>query len=714
MKKIINFRPILFILLSLCCGIATAYFFMLSKVVWGVFFIAVFVIPLLIFMLSSVKKGKAITKAIFSCIFIIFFAVGSISLYANINDYNKANLSGNNYNITAKIVSTYQTETGHKFILDNAEIRGNRTGKIKYKISLSVLGDSNFDVGDVITFNANLYDSSTVYEDRLNTNDISRGIKYYASAKSNDISKVSTTLTIFERINLFLRNSLKNGLGEREFSVGYALLTGNSNFMDNDLISSYRDAGVAHIFAVSGLHIGFLAGVLILLLKKLKATPLLRVISITFVLLFYSGICGFSSSSLRATVMTSVMLFASLKGHRYDSLTALSFAGILILLFSPVQLFCVGFELSFMVVFGIIVLAKPLAKCLKFLPTKIANSVGLVVTAQIFALPICLYAFSKVSTIAVIINLIFIPIVAFIFILTLVSTIVGGIFGISNILLVPSNYIFKLINLLIGAFDYKIFMIGGIVLGSGAISYYLIFFVLGDIFNFKKLTKLIISCVLVCICASTTIIANNKVANCVTMYVTSSDTLSATYIQTSKQSVLIVSDVNYIYSTSRLSKIVSKTGCDSLDALIIMGGCSVDLQQFITKMTSVYSLKNVYYYGYKEQEMEQVCKVSFPKITLQNVVDGKVLSLPKIDLSFAMEGKVLLGEIGGKKSAIFSKLGDDNLDFSCLQNGYDIMVCLDRADMLLSRYLPATSISYKYSNIYQNAQSNGNICLNFG
>ena len=76
-----------------------------------------------------------------------------------------------------------------------------------------------------------------------------------------------------------------------------------------------------------------------------------------------------------------------------------------------------------------------------------------------------------------------------------------------------------------------------------------------------------------------------------------------------------------------------------------------------------------------------------------------------------MNGKVLLGEIAGQKTAIFSKLGDSHLDFSCIENGYDIMICLDRADSLLSRYLPHKAISYKYSNIYQNAESYGNICL---
>ncbi len=711
MKKIINFRPILFIMLSLCCGITATYCFMLNKIVWGVFFSLSFVIPLLIFLIVYTTRDKVVRNLIFSSILIIFFVVGGFRFYFNLSGYNSANLSGHNYDVKAKIVQVYQTQTGRKFILDNAEIKGNRKGQIFYKISLSVMGENNLDVGDIISFNANLYDNSSLYEDRFNSNDIERGIKYYASVNSSEITKVKVDLNIFERINLFMRESLKSGLDDREFSVGYALLTGNSTFMDNDLISSYRDAGVAHIFAVSGLHIGFLAGVLILLFKKLRINPMLKTIIITLALLFYSGICGFSASSIRATVMTSVMLFARLKGSRYDSLSALSFAGILILIYSPAQLLCVGFELSFMVVLGIIVLAKPLSKLLKFMPRKIAISLGTVISAQLFSLPICLHAFGKFSTISVLINLIFIPIVSFIFILTLIATIFGGLFNVSNILLFPSNYIFKLINLLIGAFDYKIFMIGGIVFGSATIAYYLIWFVLGDILNLRKLLRLVISILLSCVCIVATTINTNPKQNSITMYVTSSDTLSATYISTKEQNALIVSDVAYIYSTSRLKRIVEKTGKERLDTLIIMGGYKVNLQQFITKMTSVYTIDKVYYYGNKQVDMEEICARSFPKITLKNITGGRVLCSTNIDLSFAMKGKAILGKIGSQKTAVFSKLGMDNLDFSCLEVGYDIMVCLDRAETLLSRYAPSTSISYKYSNIYQNAQSNGNICL---
>ena len=151
-------------------------------------------------------------------------------------------------------------------------------------------------------------------------------------------------------------------MGEGEFAFSYALLVGNDDFMDDGVITQFRQAGVAHIFAVSGLHIGFLAGVISFVLRKLKTNRWFNLIFTIFILIIYSGVCGFSASSVRATVMCGVMLLITNLGMRYDGLSALGLAGILVLLLSPVEAFCAGFQLSFIVVFGILVLTPKLKK----------------------------------------------------------------------------------------------------------------------------------------------------------------------------------------------------------------------------------------------------------------------------------------------------------------------------------------------------------------
>ena len=711
MKKLLNFRPILFIALSLCCGICTAYFLVNQCLIWVIVFGASFLLALVLFLTVFTSKTLIKRNVIFSLIFILFFTVGALGLNINLSRYERANLGGRNYDVSAKITNIKESETGCYLTLSNAEIKGNRTGKLYYKIALSVYGKIDLEIGDIVSFNANLYDKTYKFEDRFNANDIERKIKYTASISADEIIKTGEQRNLFEQVRIFIKNALKTGLDEKEFPVGLALLTGDSSFIDNDLISSYRYAGVAHIFAVSGLHIGFLAGVLIFIFKKIKIPDLLKTIIIGLVLLFYSGVCSFSASSIRATIMTVVSLFAVQKGQRYDAITALSFSAIIILLLSPVQLLCVGFQLSFAVVFGIVLLSRPIVKVLKFLPKKLAKSLGVVLSAQIFSMPICLYAFGYVSTISVAINLLFIPIVSVVYILTLIATIFGGIFAISQITLFPSNYIFKLFNFLITILDYDFFIFGGIVLGGGALCYYLIAFILSGFFNLKTKSKIITSTVLAITMVLSMVITNIINYNSVKIYVSSSDSISATYISYEDENTLVVSDVNHVYSLSRIKRIVDKTQETHLNSVVILGGYTVDLQVFLTKLLSVFSVDNVYYYGEKQQSMEQVCQSSFPKIKFYNFEDNTVLPIKNFNPKTSLDGKVLIGDISGRKTAIFSRLGQGNINFLEIGTNFDLMICLDRADGILNAYSPKTAISYKYSNIYINAVNYGNILM---
>ncbi len=713
MKKLLNFRPIMFIALSLALGIIVAYFYMRSNVVCGIFFSAVFFISLILFVTLFSTKITRIRNLVFVSVFIVFFLIGNFGFSFSVNRFDKANLGGRNYDVIAKVVDVKKDDSITTLVLDDAEIDGNRNGQLYYKISLTVYGENNIEIGDIISFNANLYDNDYIYEDRFNANDIEQKIKYNASVSADKVLIIGNNATIFEQINLFIKKSLKIGLGDKEFAVGYALLTGNSTYMSHDLIASFRDAGVAHIFAVSGLHIGFLATVLMLLFKKIKINPYIKSGIISFVLFLYSGVCGFSASSLRATIMTSVSLFVFSKGERYDGLNAISLSAIIILLFSPIQLLCVGFQLSFAVVIGIITLSRPISRIFKFLPKKLASSLGAVLSAQLFSIPICLYAFGSASIISIIINLIFIPIVSFIFTLTLIGAIIGGIFSISNITLFPSSNIFKLVNLCIQAFDYNIFMIGGISLGGGAICYYLAPLVLGGFFNLKKLAKIITSSIMILMCVGSVIFVNVRDFNSVKMYITTSDSLSATFVSYRDENTLILSDVSYIFNVSKLKRIVSKTNNNQLDNLVIMGGYNADMQVILTKMTSVYTIEKVLYFGEKQDVMEKVCEVSFPDIKLQNYIEEQTLPIQNFNPKFYINGKVLVGDMSNMRTIIFSKLGDEKINYSILDKGADIMVCLDRAETIFSRCKPKIPISYKYSNVYKNAEKNGNLYFKF-
>ena len=157
MKKLFNFRPVLFIAISLCCGIATAYFFMQNFTVWGIVFISLFTLSILLYLTLFTKRNQIKTSAIFALVFVAFFVFGSISITASLNHYVNADLGGHYYSVTGRVISVRETDVGTKLIIENVQIKGNVSKNLRYNVAVTVYGTSDFDIGDKITFNEYLF-----------------------------------------------------------------------------------------------------------------------------------------------------------------------------------------------------------------------------------------------------------------------------------------------------------------------------------------------------------------------------------------------------------------------------------------------------------------------------------------------------------------------------------------------------------------------------
>ena len=709
--KIINFRLALFVALSLIVGIVATYFFIFKNYVVATVLGVVFLACIAAYFLPYKNQGSIKSKVVFSVVFVVVFAIGGVLFNFVIKDYQRADLGGHTYTVSARVADTQQTDVGVRLLLDKANIKGNRTGKLKYKIYAYLYGDSQLKVGDKIQFRTSLVDKDIIYENKLNVYDILNGVKYTAELTSDEYTLISSGhLTLFDQVNGFLKNTLRQGLDENEFSVAYALLTGHDEFMDFSLLNNFRSAGVAHIFAVSGLHIGFIAMALGFVFDKLKINRLIKAIMITAALFFYSGVCGFTASSVRATIMCASALFLAIKGRRYDGITSISISALAVLLISPMQLFHVGFQLSFSVVLGMSLLSKPIAKAFKFLPEKLANSLGAVIAAQIAGIPVCLIAFGRFSTIAIVANLIFIPFVSIIFIGLLICTILGGIFGIANVALFIPNYVLKFVNMCISAFDYQIFMVGGIVIGAFAIVYALFFIISSELINLKKRIKAI-TCTLLAVvfvfgCTTLTV----KDANSINAFVIGSNNVCATLLTSPSENVMVISSVNHIYSIGRLKKLSESKGVSKINTVIILDGLFVDEQVFLTKLRTAFDLEKVYYYGERKSQMEEIVEQSFNEVDLCSAKDG--IALTEIfSFEYALEGKAAVFKVGDKKCAVLANI--DGQSFAGLNENYYFMVCGGQADVVLNYYGVKVGVGYRAHSYHNDGEKQGTFSYQF-
>ena len=216
----------------------------------------------------------------------------------------------------------------------------------------------------------------------------------------------------------------------KEFTKG--IILADRTEMDRETVEDFSKSGLVHILAISGSHMAIIFWLILLLLKPIfpanfRNVPI--VISLIFIWLFAIFI-DFGSSVIRSCIMITAYYFYVLLQRKPDLLHAMAISGLAILIFDTNQLFDVGFQLSFIAVFGIFWLNEPI---LKYLPKPknnvqnfLVNVVSISIAAQLATLPLVIYYFHQYSLISVIANLVVIPFSEIIIIFALLMTILLG------------------------------------------------------------------------------------------------------------------------------------------------------------------------------------------------------------------------------------------------------------------------------------------------
>lgn len=207
----------------------------------------------------------------------------------------------------------------------------------------------------------------------------------------------------------------KKNFSTRELAIVNAILLGQRQEISGDHFRQYRDAGVIHILAISGLHIGILLYFLNIVLKpldKFKKGEFLKVLLIVFILWSYAILAGLSASVFRAVAMFSAMAIGSISKRRTQTINSLTISFFVLLLYDPFYLFDVGFQLSYSAVFFIIWLQPSVRKLLnpKYKITRyLWNLTAVTITAQIGILPLTIFYFHQFPTMFFASSLVIIP-----------------------------------------------------------------------------------------------------------------------------------------------------------------------------------------------------------------------------------------------------------------------------------------------------------------
>ena len=247
-------------------------------------------------------------------------------------------------------------------------------------------------------------------------------------------SRIERTQQYFlNQRNILLQRLETAGLSDNQYAVVAAMALGDKSSLTKDLKETYSMTGASHILALSGLHLGIIYALLSLLVVG-RRWQMITQVAIILSIWAFVFLTGMSTSVVRSAIMLTVYALLAI-GHRQKmSVNTLAFTAIVMLLVSPQALFDVGFQMSFMAVFSILLFTplfyRPFSA--EYLMTHriirwLWGMVAVSIAAQIGVAPLIAYYFGRFSCFFLLTNFIVIPAATLILYLSLTTLLIPSI-----------------------------------------------------------------------------------------------------------------------------------------------------------------------------------------------------------------------------------------------------------------------------------------------
>ncbi len=362
--------------------------------------------------------------------YLMFFLIGVVHFQLNDPQHTKRHFSHFHtpetyFQIELKIVEQLKSDSYHnKYIIDVIGL-GNTsvTGKALLQIRKDTAQFIDHFIDDRLLISAQISEIRPA----LNPNQFdyskymrTKGVFHQIRIWPRDILQYNSGKTSLRGIAERVRKQIIDKVhvrskGKNEFDIFKALVLGNRMEIDRDLYEQYINAGAVHILAVSGLHVGLFYLILMLVLRPIERYPygsFLLPLLIIFCLWVYAFITGLSESVIRSVTMFSLFAFAKFLHRRTNTINILFLSYFILILISPIRLFRIGFQLSYLAVFFIL-WVQPLIYSLyrprSFIDRMLWGIISVSIAAQLGILPLSLYYFHRFPGLFLITNSVVLP-----------------------------------------------------------------------------------------------------------------------------------------------------------------------------------------------------------------------------------------------------------------------------------------------------------------
>ncbi len=447
-RRIFNSRPICFATIFIVLGIIIAESLYKENALY-------YLIPAILF-LAVVITFITIPKCRKFIYIPLAFIVGLSGMSISNAVYDANLISSYEGEFSARVASEIVVEDGWvSFEVEDITINDVTLKYNGYVRWASDSPDIDYNAGDILKLKGVLYGNEHIKFDTYYASNRANNMGYYVRVYSVDkLEEGEASFPI--NIQMAIKKLFAQNLDEHTASICQALVLGDKTGIDDTLYSNIQASGLAHVLAVSGLHVSTLATAIYFLLKKLEVNPKISFV-IVFVLTFiYSMLCSFTASSLRACIMSGIFNFASAFSKKKDNLSTISFSAILILIFRPTALLEVGFLLSFYSVLGIFLFGNTFERIGMKVVNKIspkrhigksfAKVCAISFATNLTTYPLVAHFFGNVPTLFVLSNFIILPYIMVVYVILIVMTLLslittfGGFTWIMRFLMLPFRW----------------------------------------------------------------------------------------------------------------------------------------------------------------------------------------------------------------------------------------------------------------------------------
>ena len=356
------------------------------------------------------KKGKLFKTASLA---LIFALLGALHFTLYLSNVEKNHQKYENITVTSEIEATVLSRSFSSNYLSIFDIRVHRIGDDSVNMKMRFEGPYALDIamGDRIKADVTLseFESGGSFDEKQYYN--SKGVYFIAEAQGGICEVIGRDDSIelfFLKLNSSLCNVFSKSLDEEASGLINAVFLGNRDNLSDIAKRDFKRTGTYHILALSGMHLAILSAMLNSMLQELKIRKSRRYIILPVLLLFYVALTGFSLSVVRSAIMLMATYLAYFLRARKDSLTSLIFAAAAIILFSPASICDIGFWMSVLSTFGII-MALPLQIYVRFrlrrlLKGSLGRAIKTVISGMIISfaaiimtLPFSCFSFGAIS-----------------------------------------------------------------------------------------------------------------------------------------------------------------------------------------------------------------------------------------------------------------------------------------------------------------------------